>query len=329
VVLALFTYVSGLRAPALIAIVKDALIGITVLVLIIYIPYKLGGFGAIFDKVQQAQAHQKVKPPVSYLSLGRAQYAAYASLALGSALALFLYPHAITGVLAAKGQRVIRRNAVYLIPYSFMLGLIALLGYMAIAAGIKVHSASDVVPALFRTLFPSWFVGFAAAAIAISALVPAAIMSIGAANLFTRNLWRPLVNPNITPAGEASTAKFISLIVKFGALLFIVFLPTQYAIDLQLLGGVWILQIFPAIVFTLYTKRLSSPGLFCGWLTGIVIGTALAASQGLKPVFAVHLGNATYPLYIGLIALAANILVTFVLSAIVPVRSRVSEPTRG
>ena len=116
---------------------------------------------------------------------------------------------------------------------------------MAIAAGIKVKSASDVVPALFGTLFPSWFVGFATAAIAISALVPAAIMSIGAADLFT-HLWRPLVNPNITPAKEASTAKLVSLVVKFGALLFIVFLPTQYAIDLQLLGGVWILQIFPA-----------------------------------------------------------------------------------
>jgi len=76
-------------------------------------------------------------------------------------------------------------------------------------------------------------------------LLPAAIMSIGAANLFTRNLW-PLMARDITPEKEAKTAKLVSLIVKFGALLFIVFLPTQYAIDLQLLGGVWILQIFPA-----------------------------------------------------------------------------------
>jgi SSS family solute:Na+ symporter len=183
-----------------------------------------------------------------------------------------------------------------------------------------VKSASDMVPALFNTLFPSWFVGFAAAAIAISALVPAAIMSIGAANLFTRNLWRPLVSPNITPAAEASTAKIVSLVVKFGALLFIVFLPTQYAIDLQLLGGVWILQIFPAIVFSLYTRRLNTPGLFLGWLVGIVLGTGLAIAQGLKPVFAVHLGDAVYPVYIGLIALAVNIIVSFAVSVLSPRR---------
>jgi SSS family solute:Na+ symporter len=172
------------------------------------------------------------------------------------------------------------------------------------------------VPTLFLTLFPSWFVGFAAAAIAISALVPAAIMSIGAANLFTRNLYRPLINPTVTPEKEAKSAKLFSLVVKFGALLFIIVLPTQYAIDLQLLGGVWILQIFPAVVFSLYTRRLTTTGLFAGWIVGIVLGTGLASVMGLKPVYTLHIGGSAYPTYIGLIALAANIVVSFVVSAL-------------
>jgi SSS family solute:Na+ symporter len=326
VILALYTYASGLRAPAMIAFVKDIMIYIVVIAAVWLVPSKLGGYAMVFDAADKFFA---AKGGATGIILKPSQFTAYASLALGSALAAFMYPHTMTAVLSSSSAKTVRKNAIFLPAYTLLLGLIALLGYMAIAAGVKVQSPSDVVPALFGTLFPSWFVGFAAAAIAISALVPAAIMSIGAANLFTRNLWRPLVNPNITPAAEASTAKFISLIVKFGALLFIVFLPTQYAIDLQLLGGVWILQIFPAIVFTLYTKRLSSSGLFCGWLAGIAAGTALAAAQGLKPVFAVHIGGATYPVYIGLIALLTNIVITFVLSAIVPVRRGVSEPTRG
>ncbi|BFG81087.1 hypothetical protein PTKU46_91210 [Paraburkholderia terrae] len=100
------------------------------------------------------------------------------------------------------------------------------------------------------------------------------------------------------------------------------FLPTQYAIDLQLLGGVWILQIFPAIVFSLYTCRLTMPGLFLGWLVGIVIGTGLAISQGLKPVFAVHVGDSTRPIYICLVALAVNGVVTFAASLVTPKRER-------
>src|SRR5204863_7730855 len=99
---------------------------------------------------------------------------AYATLALGSALALFLYPHALTGVLSARSSQVVRRNAAILPAYSFVLGLIALLGYMAIARGISVTNPNFAVPDLFLNVFPSWFVGVAFGAIAIGALVPAA-----------------------------------------------------------------------------------------------------------------------------------------------------------
>jgi SSS family solute:Na+ symporter len=323
VILALYTYTSGLRAPAMIAFVKDIMIYIVVIAAIWLIPSKLGGYAHVFDAADQ---FFQAKGGATGIILKPAQFTAYASLALGSALAAFMYPHTMTAVLSSSSAATVRKNAIFLPAYTLLLGLIALLGYMAIAAGIKVQSASDVVPALFGQLFPSWFVGFAAAAIAISALVPAAIMSIGAANLFTRNLW-PLMARDITPEKEAKTAKLVSLVVKFGALLFIVFLPTQYAIDLQLLGGVWILQIFPAIVFSLYTRRLNTPGLFLGWLAGIALGTGMAIAQGLKPVFALHLSGATYPLYIGLIALALNIVVAFVVSMVTPRRAPVPQAT--
>ncbi|WP_158940872.1 monocarboxylate uptake permease MctP [Burkholderia sp. S171] len=316
VILALYTYTSGLRAPAMIAFVKDIMIFIVVIAAVWIIPSKLGGYGHVFDA---ADTFFKAKGGATGITLKPAQFTAYASLALGSALAAFMYPHTMTAVLSSSSANTVRKNAIFLPIYTLLLGLIALLGYMAIAAGVHVTSASDVVPALFRTVFPSWFVGFAAAAIAISALVPAAIMSIGAANLFTRNLW-PLISRNTSPEAEAKTAKLVSLLVKFGALLFTVFLPTQFAIDLQLLGGVWILQIFPAIVFSLYTRRLSTPGLFLGWLAGIVLGSGLAILQGLKPVFALHVGGATYPVYIGLLALALNIVVSFTVSFVMPRR---------
>ena len=312
-VLAVYTYSSGLRAPAMIAFVKDIMIYIVVIVAVIVIPGKLGGYGAVFHASETFFA---AKGGTTGLILHPSQFTAYATLALGSALAAFMYPHTMTGVLASGSANTVRKNAIALPAYTLLLGLIALLGYMAIAAGVRVTSASDVVPELFLKLFPSWFVGFAAAAIAISALVPAAIMSIGAANLFTRNLYRPLIHPGVTPEQEAKSAKLFSLFVKFGALLFIIVLPTQYAIDLQLLGGVWILQIFPAVVFTLYTKRLTASGLFAGWLVGIVSGTGLAILMGLKPVYTVQFGNGSFPVYIGVIALALNTIVSVLASAV-------------
>ncbi|MBV8375602.1 MAG: sodium:solute symporter, partial [Verrucomicrobia bacterium] len=245
-ILAFYTYTSGLRAPAMIAFVKDTMIYVVVIAAVAVIPLHLGGYGAVFRAAQEAL---HAKGGVAGLTLKPAQMLPFASLALGSALAAFMYPHTMTGVLSSSSADTVRKNAILLPIYTVLLGLIALLGYMAIAAGIKLDKPTEVVPALFIKIFPAWFAGFSFAAIAIGALVPAAIMSIGAANLFTRNIWRAFIDPGIHPARESAVAKIVSLGVKLGALIFIVFLPTQYAIDLQLLGGVWILQTFPAIVF--------------------------------------------------------------------------------
>jgi SSS family solute:Na+ symporter len=307
-VLAAYTYQSGLRAPALIAVVKDTLIYITVLVAVIYIPAKLGGFDDIFGTA--AQALPKHDPPGAIIPSGAEAQVAYASLALGSALALFLYPHVITGVLSAETARTVRRNAALLPAYTFVLGLIALLGYMALAKGVSPSDPNYAVPDLFLAMFPDWFVGFAFGAIAIGALVPAAVMSIAAANLFTRNIYKEHLRTDATPADEQRVAKIASLFVKVGALLFIIVLPTKYAIDLQLLGGVWILQTLPAILVGLYTRWLHRWGLIAGWAVGMVLGTYLAAKNDFMAPYPLDLFGWKIKAYTGIIALVANAIVT-------------------
>src|SRR5262249_23997607 len=241
----------------------------------------LGGFGKIFAAVP---ADKLLLATPGANTTGA--YSAYATLALGSALALFLYPHSMTGILSASSGRAIRKNAALLPGYTFMLGLLALIGFFAIAAcvkglpefaaGFKQFGNNFAVPALMLHSFPAWFVGVAFAAIGIGALVPAAIMSIAAANLYTRNIHREFINQNPTDKQEAQMAKWVSLIVKFGALVFIIFVPTQYAIYLQLLGGIWIIQTLPAVVLGAYTRWLNDWALLAGWAIGICAGTAMA-----------------------------------------------------
>ncbi|MBV8604897.1 MAG: sodium:solute symporter family protein [Pelomonas sp.] len=322
VVLALYTYSAGLRAPALIAFVKDVMIYIVVLVAVTVVPLKLGGYGAVFSAARDAFA---AKGGATGITLKPAQMLPFATLALGSAMAAFMYPHTLTGVLAAKDARTIRQNAIYLPAYTVLLGLIALLGFMGYAAHLQLKSNNDVVPQLFATLFPSWFTGFAFSAIAIGALVPAAVMSIGAANLFTRNFWKPYVNAQVTPAQEEKVAKVVSMVVKVGALACILLLPTKFALDLQLLGGVWILQTFPALVFGLFTRRLRAPALLAGWFVGIVVGTSLAYADGVKPVHALVVGGTSYAMYTGLIALTLNIVVAGIVQLVLGGRGAASR----
>ena len=134
-ILALYTYSAGLRAPALIAFVKDLMIYIVVLVAVILVPMKLGGYAHVFDVASQRLRRQEGRRPAA---ASRAQYLPYATLALGSAMAAFMYPHTLTGIFAAKSADTIRKNAVFLPAYTVLLGLIALLGYMAYAAGVDV-----------------------------------------------------------------------------------------------------------------------------------------------------------------------------------------------
>jgi SSS family solute:Na+ symporter len=139
-------------------------------------------------------------------------------------MALFMYPHSITATLSSRSRNTIRQNATILPAYSFVLGLLALLGWVAIAAGTKPigldgkANAQLVIPQLFEDYFPGWFAGVAFAAVAIGALVPAAIMSIAAANTFTRNIYREWIKPHATHAQEANVSKIVSLLVKGFAL---------------------------------------------------------------------------------------------------------------
>ena len=331
-VLAVFTFVSGLRAPALIAFVKDTLIYVMVIVAVFYIPTRLGGWGHIFGV---AQAHfssvnpATKKPYGTFIPTSKATGSTqldFATLALGSALALFIYPHSITGTLASKRRAVVKRNMAYLPLYSVLLAFIALFGYMAIAdkttvADIKKAggNAQLAVPFLFQHMFPSWFAGIAFAAIIIGALVPAAIMSIAAANLFTRNIFAEFFKPDASPQLETRVSRWASLVVKLGALFFAVELPHTFAINLQLLGGVWILQVFPMLVAGLFTRWFDRYALLLGWLAGMVFGT-LAAYKSASPTVShwasssdIELGHSVY---IGFSALMINVVIAVVLTLI-------------
>jgi solute:Na+ symporter, SSS family len=325
-ILAAYTYSSGLRAPALIAIVKDVMLYIMVLAAILVIPARLGGYGHVFAVAASNLAQHS--PPASII-LRPPQFMSYSTLALGSAMALMLYPHTITGTLSAGSDRVIRRNAALMPAYNLLLGLIALLGYLAIAAGVHTGNTSSTVPLLLTNMFPAWFAGFCLAAIGIGALVPAAIMSIATANLFTRNLYGELLHRSfsssaMTGGQEATMAKLISLAIKLGALAFVLLVRAQFAIELQLLGGVWILQLFPAVVGGLFLRFFHGPALLWGWFAGMAAGTAMVGSLGLRSsIYPLHMAGHIYSVYAAVPALLVNLFVAGIGSLTMRISGRV------
>ncbi|GAA0245009.1 monocarboxylate uptake permease MctP [Cryptosporangium japonicum] len=329
-ILAIYTYNSGLRAPALIAFVKDTLIYLTVIVAVIVIPAKLGGWDAIFSAAGAKFSAPAAQAAGSGLLLNANNQLNYITLAFGSALALFLYPHSLTGVLAARSRDTVKRNMAALPAYSFVLGLLALLGLMAIAAKIVPVGAdpaagmagdrNTVVPLLFDWAFPSWFTGIAHAAVGIGALVPAAVMSIAAANLFTRNIYTEYIRPSASPAEEARVSKLASLAVKFVAVILVLGLDTQYSIDLQLIGGVIILQTLPAVALGVFTRWFHKWGLVAGWAVGMAAGFWMLWTIPNPATKREHFGGSAFKLselgldtkwtiYTGFLAVTLNLIV--------------------
>ncbi|WP_032389310.1 sodium:solute symporter family protein [Rhodococcoides fascians] len=318
-ILAAYTYSAGLRAPALIAFVKDILTYLVLIAAVIFIPIKLGGFETIFDRAADATAAKGAAESLSTIDPG-----VYLTVAFGSGLALFLYPHAITGLFAAKGAKTVRRNMSMLPINAVFMGIAALLGVMALAAGIvpKDGNPQYAVPQLLIESFPSWFVGIAFAAIAMCALVPAAIMAIAAGNLVSRNLYREFARRPVTSASETLVSKIVSVLIKVGALVFVLTLDPKIAVNFQLLAGIWILQILPTILIGLFVPRFVVPrALLSGLVVSIVYGTW--AVYEIKTPTGAPFGGSTAtpfflssPVYVAVSALVVNLVVAAVISLI-------------
>jgi SSS family solute:Na+ symporter len=314
--LSLCTYFSGLRASTVISFFKDIMIGIVVLVGWLVILPQLGGLNHVL-----AAVHQKaLQHPATFSdSLSPSMYGSYATLILGSTLALLLYPHLLTTFCSVNSHKVLKRNAILLFPCTVVIGMVALFGYMAIAAGISpspMYKTNSILPALFAHFFPAWFAGFAFAALVISALVPAAIMSIGVANLFTRNIYREYLRPACSEKEETNVARVSSFLVKFGALVCILFIPTTFANNLQLMGSVWLLQTLPAVFLGIYTSWFHRWALLLGWGAGMVVGTWMVIGQNFVPFYPLSFGSFSITVYTGLVALVVNLLLTITLTFI-------------
>ncbi len=314
VILAAFTYTSGLRGATLTAVFKDFLIWITVIVVIIAVPISIGGFGNAFKEVKE-----------NYVTVPDSLVPSYATLVLGSALALYLYPHAVNGVLSAESAQKLRKSTALLPLYGVGLAILALMGILVYGVPQAMNFLSGfpestrgilVVPSLILYTMPGWFSGVALLGIFIGGLVPAAIMAMAQANLLTRNIIKE-IKPNLSASSEIKITKISSTIFKFVALGFVFTVPATYAISLQLLGGILIAQILPAVFFGLYVKSLRKLPLIVGLLVGIVSGIYMVAvANNFGPLSSSLFKTAFGPLYIAVIALAFNLAISFGGSAI-------------
>jgi SSS family solute:Na+ symporter len=305
-----FTIFNGIRATALTAFIKDFFVWAMVLFLIIYIPIHY--FGSIGQMFVWYNAHYPTK---SVLSAG--QISVFATLAFGSAAALFLYPHAITSVYSAKNAKIIKKNAIILPIYNIMLLLITLLGFAALFIDPQLKNPNMAFPEIISKTFGPVFTAIIGSIIILGSMIPASIMSIASANLFTRNIYKNLINKNISDTTEKLISKISVAVIILLALFTSLAMSPSFIITLQLMAGSWVVQLFPLIFVPLFTNRVNKIPAGIATVSGILVTTYM--------LFLVHFKVAIYKgVWVGLYGLVVEIILLLALTFLFQPMSNIS-----
>ncbi|HXH51018.1 MAG TPA: sodium:solute symporter family protein [Terriglobia bacterium] len=270
-----FVFTSGVRAVALVSVLKDVLLLGAALVIGLAIPYHwFGGFGPMFRAIIRAHPTHLTMPGPTH-TMGHAWFI---STVLLTSLGVYMWPHNFGASFTAKSSDTLRRNAVIMPLYTLLLPLIFFAGFAAllVVPGLKDGDLS-LLTVVQRT-FPPWFLGVVGGAGALTAMVPSAILILTGSTLFAKNFFRPLFAPTMSDDGVAKLAKVASVVLMAIALLFALS-GARTIVALLLLGYAGVTQFFPGVVLGLYWGRASRSGVFSGLVVGIVTVAFLILSR--------------------------------------------------
>lgn len=303
---AAFVFVSGVRGVAWASIVKDLLLLFAAVFVGIAVPrIYFGGIGPMFAALARARPGHLVMPGATK-DLGHAWYISSVIL---TSLGCYMWPQFFAASFTARSGRILRRNAVLMPLYGITMPLMFIVGFCAVLVLPGLSNGDLSLLTIVRKTFPAWFLGIVGGAGALTAMVAAAIQLLTGATLYAKNLFRPIVAPGMTEQQVAKLAKIMVLVLTFAALFFAI-RSTASLVSLLLIGYAGIAQIFPGVVLGLFSRRVTTSGVFAGLATGLSLA-----------VFLMLTGQDPYRgLNAGFIALLLNFAVTAVVSLLTPVR---------
>jgi SSS family solute:Na+ symporter len=312
-VVTVYVIVSGVRGSAWNSVVKDMLILGIVLFLGIYLPmHYYGGLGQMFHAIDVARPGFLTFPEKG------SSVTWFQSTVLLTALGFFMWPHTFGSVFTAKDERIFRRNAIVLPLYQLILLFVFFVGF---AAALKVPGlkGGDIDLSLFKLslqTFDPWFVGVIGAAGVLTALVPGSMILTTASTLLANDIYRGLVQRNASDQAVAKLARVCVPVVAVVAVLFTLH-GGETIVALLLMGYSFVTQLFPAVICSLAPRnRATKQGAFCGILVGVAVvavTTIFKLSVGQLMPF---LPDALKDVNIGFVALAVNLVVFVVVSAV-------------
>jgi len=303
-IVAAFVLSSGIRGVAWVSVLKDLLLLFSAVFVGVAVPYiYFGGIGPMFKKVAVPNPAHLTMPGATS-NLGHSWYISTVFLV---ALGFYMWPQFFGASFSAKSSDTLRRNAVVMPFYSITMPLMFFVGLAAMMILPGLPNGDLALLTMVRKTFPAWFLGVIGGAGALTAMVPAGVMLLTAATLFAKNICRSVLWPGMTDQRVATLAKISVLVVTVAALCSAIYSSTTL-VNLLLVGFGGVGQFFPGVVLGLYSKRVSTLGVFAGMVTGVGMAIPLMVTKH-DPILGVNAG---------FIALCCNFMVVAAVSALRP-----------
>lgn len=309
-VVALFVLVGGMRSAAFVAVVKDILLVVMLLVVAAGAAGAagVGSIGEVFDGVRAAHPDAATLPGIgggTVTSNTATNQWWWMSFLLLTPLGAFALPHAFQVCFSAKDIRTIRKNQIIQPLYSLFYVLIIIIAMAALLAmpGLPTASANGSLLVFVRDYYPDWVIGLLAGTGVLVALVPTAVLMLTASSMFTSNVLG-LARPDLKSSLGATRAGVVAFTVV--AVLFTAFRSDTL---LTIMTGVYsaVGQLAPALFLSMLWRRVTAVGLTVGAVAGgliVAVPQLGAPAQALFPAGTV----------VGLPALVVNLVLAVVVS---------------
>ncbi len=311
-IVTVYVMVSGIHGAAWTSVLKDILILAVVLFLGLYLPFHLyGGIGPMFEKIDAA------KPGFLIFAASGQSVAWFVSTVLLTALGFFMWPHSFAACYTAKDERVFRRNAIILPIYQLVLLFVFFVGFAAVlqVPGLTGGETNLVLFKLVTQQFSPVIVGIIGAAGVFTALVPGSLIAMTAAMLLAKNLVG-LVRPDATGDEHVGLAKCLVPVIMLVAVYFTL-TGNATIVSMLLLGYSYVTQLLPAVIAGLMARNpATAAGAFAGILAGVVVTTVLTFTHTTMGSLFPALPQAIRDLNVGIVALAANVVVMVAVSVV-------------
>ncbi|MGG2065082.1 sodium:solute symporter family protein [Bacillus sp. S14(2024)] len=287
----IYISVSGVKAPAIISIVKDILMFLAIVIVGGAVLHKVGSVSHLFEMAKQQGALVKVDKPMDM------NFAI--STIIFQAFAFYAVPH-VTGVFfTGRSERAVKKAQIVMPLYMFMFPFLIIISYFALATIPNLDKPNSAFMATAISLLPPWLIGVIAAGAVLSGIVVLSMISLVIGALVSRNLIK-----NISEQAQLKSIKGVVILYLLLSMAITIFAPSLM-ISLVNTAYYGFGQILPGFIGVFFIRKLTPIGIAAGILAGDV--AVLGMSIGKISIYNIN---------IGLIALLLNVIVAYAVSVL-------------